>query len=158
MEKLSIKKTLKNDFILAISTCMALIGIVFLVLYKLFGLKFEKHISILNISVGEDFSYEVISIVIAALGIILALLRYIKLKSIFQNAVLINATVTYAQFYGDRGQVTFSYNYSGTEYKHGVALARTKETRGLNVGDQIALLIDENNPKYFLIHSLYCEE
>ena len=158
MEKLSIKKTLKNDFILAISTCMALIGIVFLILYKLFGLKFEKHISILNISVGEDFSYEVISIVIAALGIIFALLRYIKLKSIFQNAVLINATVTYAQFYGDRGQVTFSYNYSGTEYKRGVALARTKETRDLEVGDEVALLIDENNPKRILIHSLYCEE
>ncbi|MBP5587343.1 MAG: hypothetical protein J6X37_01260 [Treponema sp.] len=158
MEKLSIKKSIKNDYILMLSVCMMLIGIVFFILYKQFGIKISKHAGVIDISNGEDLFYELIWIIMFASGIVIAVLRYIVLKSIFQSGVKINATVSSVNFYGDRGRAEFFYEYSGVQYNRGVALHQTKETRGLNVGDQIALLIDENNPKHFLIHSLYCEE
>lgn len=158
MEKLSIKKAVKNDYLLVLSLILVCLAIIVLTLYFAFGIRIIKHAGSYGISNGKDTIYEIIWFSMLAVGTVLGIIRYLVLKSIFQNGVKIKAVITSIQFYGDRGQVTFSYNYSGTEYKRGVALARTKETRDLKVGDEVALLIDENNPKHFLIHSLYCEE
>lgn len=158
MEKLSLKKAIKNDFILMFSLCFLVIGMALFISYKFFGIRFTKHGALINIAKGEDFTYEIISTVVAAIGVVLAFFRYLRLKGIFQSGVKINATVSSVNFYGDRGRAEFFYEYSGVQYTRGIALMRTKETRDLNIGDEVALLIDENNPKRFLIHSLYCEE
>ena len=73
-EKILLKKALKNDFLLIVSSCMFAIGIIFFILYKIFGLRFAKHGFILDVSIGEDHSYEIISIVITVIGIISAVL------------------------------------------------------------------------------------
>ena len=158
MEKLSIKKAVKNDYLLVLSLILVCLAIIVLTLYFAFGIRILKHAGSYGISNGKDTIYEIIWFSMLAVGTVLGIIRYLVLKSIFQNGVKIKAVVTYIQFYRDRGQATFSYNYAGQEYQRGIAINRTNETKNLSQGDEVALLIDENNPKHFLIHSLYCEE
>ena len=53
----------------------------------------------------------------------------------------------------DRGQMLCVYKYNDVEYKKRFAFHRTKNSRQINVNDDIVLILDPNNPKNSYIRS-----
>ncbi len=155
MEKISLKKTLKNDYTLIVSLCCILVGGIIFILYDKFGIIVSKR----GIkSVDKDNALLVILLAALALfGLLNALRRYIRIRGIFERGVSVTATVYGTSFIKDRGRISYRYSHEGTEYRSHLAVSRNKETQALENGKKIFVLVDERNPKKSLILALYSD-
>lgn len=155
MEKLSLKKTLKNDYTLIVSLCCILVGGIIFILYDKFGIIVSKR----GIkSVDKDNA--LLLILLAALvlfGLLNTLRRYIRIRGIFERGVSVTATVYGTSFIKDRGRINYRYSYEGMEYQSHLAVSRNKETQALENGMKVFVLADERNPKHSLILALYSD-
>jgi hypothetical protein len=51
--------------------------------------------------------------------------------------------------------VEYTYIYASQEFKSGVEIHRTKQTKALKTGDRVILMVDRSNPKRAFIRDLY---
>ena len=155
MDKLSLKKTFRNDYVLIVSLCCILVGSIIFAIYSKFGIIVSKR-GIRNVE-KENVLLLLFLAAIALFGLLNALRRYVRIRGIFERGTIVTATVTRTSFIKDRGRIKYRYAYEGTEYRTGLAVSRNKATQALDVGQKVFVLLDERRPKRSLILSLYSD-
>jgi hypothetical protein len=102
-----------------------------------------------------DFTLPAIyaGITIIAVGVLGWRIRVIN--SVFNDGLEISATISRVFFFRDRGRVEYVYTYQGQKYTSGNAVHKVKQTQALQVGEQVSVMIDRNNPKRAFIRDLY---
>ncbi|MBQ6565500.1 MAG: DUF1963 domain-containing protein, partial [Treponema sp.] len=153
MERLSLKKALKNDYTMTVSLCCILIGGILFFLHDKFGLVISKR----EIKTDGSIVYSIIPGAIALFGILNAFRRWLRIRGIFERGVTVPATVTNSSFFKDRGRISYRYAYEGSEYRTGLALCRNKVTEAIGGGEKVFVIVDERKPKRSLILSLYSD-
>lgn len=88
-------------------------------------------------------------------GLPLAFWRIQTIQKIFSKGMEVVGQITNISFYRDRGRVEYSYSYEGHAYSSGNAIMKTRQTQQLRSGNQIALLVNPDEPQRALIRDLY---
>jgi hypothetical protein len=94
-------------------------------------------------------------LVATTLGIVVFLWRYWMVASLYSYGLDTPATVHEIGFYRDRGRISYVYSFQGQKYVSGSRIMKTKRTRSIQIGDQVNILVDPNDPKRALIRDLY---
>ncbi len=81
--------------------------------------------------------------------------RVQTINGIFDDGQEANATISRVFFFRDRGRISYEYTYQGEKRASGNAVTRVKRTRGLQVGQEVVVLVDRNNPKRAFLRDLY---
>lgn len=127
----------------------AFIAAVFTVLFWVFYL----YDTFIRKNVTINLLYWLVAITIISLAVILW--RYGSMLSIYGSGLEAKAVVSGAGFFRDRGYISFIYTYQGQKYQSRVSVMRTKRTARFQVGDEIDVLVDRENPKRAVIRDLY---
>lgn len=105
---------------------------------------------------GEDASFFLILGIITTLIFIpLLIWRVRSFQIIFSRGIEVSSHITNIRFNRDRGRVEYTYTYQGQIYQAGNSIHKTKRTKALQQGDEVALMVDPDNPKQSLIRDLY---
>jgi hypothetical protein len=91
----------------------------------------------------------------AVIAIIVLFWRIQLFNTIFSDGMSANATINKVWFFRDRGRINYSYRYLGQNYMSGNVVMKVKKARQLQMGDQVAVMINRNNPKQAFIRDLY---
>jgi hypothetical protein len=75
--------------------------------------------------------------------------------SIFDGGIEAPATISNIMFFRDRGRVDYIYTIQGEKFSSGNAIHKVKQTRSLQVGEQVIVMVDRNNLKRAFIRDLY---
>lgn len=92
------------------------------------------------------------------LGLIVLLWRVRSMQGILRDGLEEAATISGTGFWRGRGRLEYIYLHQGEKYESGNAVQKNKRTQTLQVGDQVVVLVDRNNPKRALLRDLYTEE
>jgi len=76
-------------------------------------------------------------------------------NAIFNDGIEMPATISNVSFFRDRGRVDYVYTYQGQKHTAGNAVHKVKQTQALQVGEQVIVMVDRNNPKRAYIRDLY---
>lgn len=93
--------------------------------------------------------------VITVLGIGVLAWRIQLINTVFTDGIEASATISRISFFRDRGRVDYYYLYQNQKYSSGAAVMKVKRTRDLNIGDQVIVVVDRNQPKRAFIRDLY---
>jgi len=99
--------------------------------------------------------FVLLSAVITAVAIPLLLWRYRSISAVFEEGLQAQGTITSIHFFRGRGRVSYVYTFQGQKYSSGNAINKTKHSRNLEVGQQVTLLIDRNNPQRAFVKEIY---
>ena len=127
----------------------AFIAAVFTVLFWVFYL----YDTFIRKNEAANYLYWLIGVTFVCLAVILW--RYASILSIYGAGLEAKAVVSGAGFFRDRGYISFIYTYQGQKYQSRVSVMRTKRTARFQVGDEIDVLVDRDNPKRAVIRNLY---
>jgi hypothetical protein len=94
-------------------------------------------------------------LIATGLGIAVFGWRYWAITSLLNHGQETPATVHEIGFYRDRGRVAYVYTFQGQKYLTGNRIMKTKQTRSLQVGDQVTVLVDPNNAKRVVMRDLF---
>jgi hypothetical protein len=94
-------------------------------------------------------------LVATALGIVVFLWRYWTVVSLYNYGLETPATVHEIGFHRDRGRISYVYSFRGQKYVGGNRIMKTKRTKSYQMGDQVSILVDPNNPRRTLVRDLY---
>lgn len=97
----------------------------------------------------------IIFILITILSALLLFWRMHIFYTVFGDGQETNATINNITFFRDRGRVDYVYNFQGQRYAAYNAVQKVKQTRALNIGDMVVVLVDPGNPKRAFIRDLY---
>lgn len=104
---------------------------------------------------ADDLVALPVFLALAVVFTILAVLRFMALKSYFSNGILTQGVIVDIWFMKDRGRVTYSYEVNGQLFTRGNAIMRTKETKVLVKGKKVDVLVKSNSYKKAIIVHLY---
>jgi hypothetical protein len=90
-----------------------------------------------------------------ALGVPAVIWRYTFFKNLFASGTAVPGKVESVQFWRDRGNVVYRYEYQGKAYSGANAVMRNARTRALTPGTDITLIVDQDDPRRALIRDLY---
>jgi hypothetical protein len=109
-------------------------------------------------AIEVDSTMMIVMIVIAAVVTILfgwlASKRIGDIKRIVNTGPEVMGRIQSIGFIKDRGRVEYDYEYDGKSYHAGNAIWKNRETKKLQDGDEIALIVDPDNPSRAFIASL----
>jgi hypothetical protein len=100
-----------------------------------------------------DFLAFVASVTVVAIVILAWRIRLFY--SIFDEGIEAPATISNITFFRDRGRVDYIYTIQGEKFSSGNAIHKVKQTRSLQVGEQVIVMVDRNNLKRAFIRDLY---
>ncbi len=140
----SITKIITIDYVAFIAT---LFPIVSWILY--FALMLLKNTRTATIDLLIIFA----ALTVVAIGVLAW--RIQLFNTIFNDGIETTATISNLFFYRDRGRVEYIYTFQGQKYASGNAVHKVRQTQGLQVGEQVILMVDRNNPKRAFIRELY---
>jgi hypothetical protein len=92
-------------------------------------------------------------ITLAAVGVLVWRVRLFN--TIYDDGIEIPAVISNIQFFRDRGRVEYVYTYQGQKYLSGNAIHKVRQTQALQIGAEVVLMVDRNNPKRAFISDLY---
>ena len=95
----------------------------------------------------------IINSVLTVIALVLITLRIYRMKSLCETGKSINGYVYKLNSRRDRGHMICIYKYDNVEYKKKFAFHRTKNSKQINVNDDITLIVDPNSPKNSYIRS-----
>ena len=98
------------------------------------------------------------SAVITLVGVFVLVWRIQTIRALFRDGVQTAATISNIFFYRDRGRIDYGYTFEGQKYLSRNAVHKVKQIQALSVGEQVAVLVDRNNPKRACIRDLYLQE
>jgi hypothetical protein len=105
---------------------------------------------------GEDAPFFLILAIITTLIFIPILIwRVRSFQTLFSRGIEVPGHITNIRFNRDRGRVEYTYTYQGQIYQTGNGIYKTKRTKALQQGDEIVLMVDQDNPKRALIRDIY---
>jgi hypothetical protein len=81
--------------------------------------------------------------------------RYRSISSVFEDGMETQGTITAISFFRGRGRVNYVYSFQGQKYSSGNTINKTKYTKGLEVGKQVAILVDQSDPKRAFVKQIY---
>jgi cell division protein FtsW (lipid II flippase) len=138
----SILKIIWIDYVAFLSTALCLMAIG-LYVYDRF---FKGNIS-------QSFAW--IALGIFLLGLFGLAWRYIYIVSLFNSGLEVRATVSDAGFFRDRGSIKYIYPYEGKRYASHMTVMKNKLTTCYQIGEEIEVIVDRENPKKTLIKDLF---
>ena len=100
-----------------------------------------------------DFAWIALIIAIAAFGVLIWRIRLIN--TVFEDGIATPGTISGVDFYRDRGRVEYIYTYGGQKLSSGNAIHKTKQTKALQPGALVTVVVDRNNPKRAFVRQLY---
>jgi hypothetical protein len=138
----SILKIISIDYFAFLSTALGLMA-VGLYVYDRF---FQGNTS-------QSFAWFAAGILV--LGLLGLAWRYISIVSLYNNGLEARATVSVVTFFRDRGAIRYIYPYEGKRYAGHMTVMKNKRTTSYDVGDEIEVIVDRENPKKSLIKDLF---
>ena len=82
-------------------------------------------------------------------------LRYISIISLYNSGLETKATVSEVGFFRDRGYIKYIYPYENKKYASQMAVMKNGTTTRYQMGDEIEVIVDRENPKKSLIKDLF---
>ncbi len=107
---------------------------------------------------GQDASISSLPVIfglITLLAIMLITWRVSAINSIFARGVEINATISRVFFYRNRGRVDCVYFYLGEQFSSTCRVMKNRDTRELEPGMGVVVLVDPDHPDRALIRDLF---
>jgi hypothetical protein len=101
--------------------------------------------------------FVLLSIIASVVGIPFLFWRYWIISSVFEDGMQTQGIITGISFYRGRGRLQYSYNFQGQKYTSGNVINRSKYTRNMEDGQQVAILVDRNNPKRAFVKEIYLD-
>ncbi len=89
------------------------------------------------------------------LGISAVNWRYRFFSQLFATGIQVPGRVETVNFFRDRGQIVYRYEYEGKTYTGANAVMRNAHTRRFVPGMEITLIVDQDDPARALIRDLY---
>jgi hypothetical protein len=99
--------------------------------------------------------YLTLAIVATVVGLGVLVWRIGLLWRAFRSGMQVRGKISSVYLRRDRGRVEYTYIYASQEFKSGVEIHRTKQTKALKTGDRVILMVDRSNPKRAFIRDLY---
>lgn len=103
-------------------------------------------------NLGTVFVY---FLVFTLVGMLVAIWRIYFISTIFDYGVEVPGQVERIGFYRGRGRVVFYYLYQGNKLKASRAIVKNKFTSGIRPGENVAVVVNENNPKNAVIKRIF---
>lgn len=103
----------------------------------------------------NDIVLPIIFATITVIALAVLVWRVQIFNTVFSDGIETIATISNVSFFRDRGRVDYVYTYQGQKHASGNAIHKVKETIALNIGEQVVLVVDRNNPKRAFIRNLY---
>jgi hypothetical protein len=104
---------------------------------------------------ATDYDFPAIAASITVVAIVVLAWRIRLFYSIFTDGIEAPATISNIMFFRDRGRVDYIYTIQGEKFSSGNAIHKVKQTRSLQVGEQVIVMVDRNNLKRAFIRDLY---
>jgi len=96
-----------------------------------------------------------VALVVTVIGFLVLMWRYWKILSAFTQGVETPGTISRVSFFRGRGRVEYVYIWYEEKYASGMAVAKSKRTRVLREGQEIALMVDSGRPRNAFIRDLF---
>ena len=77
------------------------------------------------------------------------------INTIFQNGIETPAVIELINAHNGQGWIAYRYTFQGRAYRSGVFVVVNKAVKALSPGEQVIVVVDQNNPKRALIRDLY---
>ena len=81
--------------------------------------------------------------------------RYVSIVSLYNSGLEARATISEVGFFRDRGYIKYIYPYENRKYASRMTVMKNRRTTRYQVGDEIEVLIDRENPKKSMIKNLF---
>ena len=95
------------------------------------------------------------TLVIFVLSSVGLAIRILSILSVFNNGLEVKAIVSEVGFNRDRGFIKYAYTHEGNTMIGKSAVMRTKATSSYQVGQEINVLVNRENPQKTLIKDLF---
>ena len=82
-------------------------------------------------------------------------LRYISIVTLYNSGLEAKATVSEVGFFRDRGYIKYIYPYENKKYASHMKVMKNGTTTRYQVGNEIDVIVDRENPKKSLIKDLF---
>jgi hypothetical protein len=92
---------------------------------------------------------------LAGAGLAAAVWRSSVLIALYDDGQETNAVVNDIGFFRDRGYIQYVYAQGGQKYQGRMQVMKNKFTRAYKIGDQIAVMVDRENPRRSMIKNLF---
>ena len=89
------------------------------------------------------------------LGLLGVALRYVSIVTLYNSGLEAKATVSEVGFFRDRGYIKYIYPYENKKYASHMTVMKNGTTTRYQVGNEIEVIVDRENPKKSLIKDLF---
>ena len=96
-----------------------------------------------------------VSLGIFLLGLLGVAYRYISIVSLYNSGLETRATVSEVGFFRDRGYIKYIYPYENKKYASYMTVMKNKTTTRYQIGAEIEVIVDRENPKKSIIKDLF---
>ncbi len=93
------------------------------------------------------------ALAVGALGALAWRLR--AFQAVFEHGVEVKVTIREVNLLRDRLMVKYAYNYQGEDYSSTTSFMKGKRGPVFQAGQQMAALVDQNNPKQSFLRDLF---
>lgn len=100
----------------------------------------------------------VITVIIFALALIFLIYRYFTILSLYNNGLEAKAIITGIGFFRDRGIIKYNFQFNGQNYASQMRVMKNKQTTSYQVGMEVIVIVDRENPKRSLIKELFQQD
>lgn len=138
----SLLKIVWIDYIAFLATALSLMA-VGLYVYDRFFMR----------SVSQSFTW--ITMGIFVVGLFGVTWRFTSIISLYNSGLEARATVSEVSFFRDRGAIRYIYPYQGQRYAGRMIVMKNKLTDRYQIGDEVAVIVDRENPGKSIIRDLF---
>ena len=89
------------------------------------------------------------------LGLLGLAWRYVSIVSLYNSGLEARATVSEVGFFRDRGYIKYIYPYENKKYASHMTVMKNRTTTRYQVGQEIEVMVDRENPKKSIIKDLF---
>jgi hypothetical protein len=104
-------------------------------------------------NLSQSFSWFSLGVLI--LGLFGLAWRYVSIVSLYNSGLEARATVSEVSFFRDRGYIKYIYPYENKKYASHMTVMKNTTTARYQVGNEIGVIVDRENPKKSLIKDLF---
>ena len=104
-------------------------------------------------NLSQSFSWFSLGVLI--LGLFGLAWRYVSIVSLYNSGLEAKATVSEVSFFRDRGYIKYIYPYENKKYASHMTVMKNTTTARYQVGNQIEVIVDRENPKRSMIKDLF---
>jgi hypothetical protein len=107
----------------------------------------------LNGNLAQGFTW--VSLGIFVLGLVGLAVRYVSIVSLYNSGLETKATVSDVGFFRDRGYIKYIYPYENKKYASQMTVMKNKTSTRYQIGNEIEVIVDRENPKKSMIKDLF---